>query len=388
MSTTIAESPPTEVKPSPFHAALENAFKGDEASPVETKSEAASKSAEVVKESAKSVPDALFKKPEADAKSADEPPQTKVAADEITEPPKLDAKGKAGWEALKKTAREESTKRAELEKQIEEWKSKGRDPETLEKQLAERDKKLSEYESKVARVDLESSESFQREIVEPRNREMQRAKAFAEEIDANPEELTDALSLTGKARANALRDLGLDLDPVQSGRLGRIIEKMDELHERAESERSNAKQSLEQRTERERLDRLAEHGEFVKTKFLQFEDTTKRLKSRLEILNQVDGHEDWNTKSKAVVESARAYIQDNPYADVEAVIEAKAMPVYRELFLETREREAALESKVAEMEKELKAIHGRSPSLTQRGAAATTGNPKPFSSMIAEAFGQ
>jgi DNA-binding protein H-NS len=388
MSTTIAEAPPTENKTSPFHAALENAFKGDETSPVEIKTEATPKSAEVIKETAKSVPDTLFKKPEADAKSADEPSQAKVAADEITEPPKLDAKGKAGWEALKKTAREESTKRAELEKQIEEWKSKGRDPETLEKALLERDKKLSEYEAKVARVDLESSESFQREIVEPFNREIQRAKAFADEIDANPEELSEALSLVGKARANALRDMGFDLDPVQSGRLGRIIEKMDELHERAESERSNAKMFLDQRTERERLDKLSEHGEFVKTKFLQFEDTTKRLKSRLEILNQVDGHEDWNTKSKAVVENARAYIQDNPYADVEAVIEAKAMPVYRELFLETREREAALESKVAEMEKELKAIHGRSPSLTQRGAAATTGNSKPFSSMIAEAFGQ
>ena len=182
--------------------------------------------------------------------------------------------------------------------------------------------------------------------------------------------------------------MGLDLDPVQSGRLGRIIEKMDELHERAESERSNAKMFLDQRMERERLNKLSEHGEFVKTKFLQFEDTTKQMRSRLEILNQVDGHHDWNTKSRGVVESARAYIQDNPYADVEAVIEAKAMPVYRELFLETREREAALESKVAEMEKELKAIHGRSPSLTQRGHAAATGNSRPFSSMIAEAFGQ
>ena len=388
MSTTIAEAPPAENKPSPFHAALENAFNGDEAPPVETKKEAAAPPAEVAKESAKSVPDALFKKPEADAKSSDELPPEKTALDEIAEPPRLDSKGKAGWEALKKTAREEATKRAELEKQIEEWKSKGRDHETMEKALSDRDQKLLEYETKVARVDLESSESFQREIVEPFNREIQRAKAFADEVDANPEELSEALSLVGKARANALRDMGLDLDPVQSGRLGRIIEKMDELHERAESERSNAKMFLDQRTERERLDKLSEHGEFVKTKFLQFEDTTKQMRSRLEILNQVDGHHDWNTKSRGVVESARAYIQDNPYADVEAVIEAKAMPVYRELFLETREREAALESKVAEMEKELKAIHGRSPSLTQRGHAAATGNSRPFSSMIAEAFGQ
>ena len=387
MSTTIAEAPPTESKSSPFNAALENAFNGDNALPVETESKS-EEPAKVSKESTKSVPDALFKRSESDTRPVEESTPEKTALDEIAEPPKLDSKGKAGWEALKKTAREEATKRAELEKQIEEWKSKGRDHEAMEKALSDRDKKLLEYETKVARVDLESSESFQREIVEPFNREIQRAKAFADEVDANPEELSEALSLVGKARANALRDMGLDLDPVQSGRLGRIIEKMDELHERAESERSNAKMFLDQRAERERLDKLSEHGEFVKTKFLQFEDTTKQMRSRLEILNQVDGHHDWNTKSRGVVESARAYIQDNPYADVEAVIEAKAMPVYRELFLETREREAALESKVAEMEKELKAIHGRSPSLTQRGHAAATGNSRPFSSMIAEAFGQ
>lgn len=387
MSTTIAELPPTESKSSPFNAALENAFNGDNALPVETESKS-EEPAKVSKESTKSVPDSLFKRSDADARPIEESTPEKIVLDEIAEPPRLDAKGKAGWEALKKAAREESTKRAELEKQIEEWKSKSRDHETMQKALSDRDQKLLEYETKVARVDLESSESFQREIVEPFNREIQRAKAFADEVDANPEELSEALSLVGKARANALRDMGLDLDPVQSGRLGRIIEKMDELHERAESERSNAKMFLDQRTERERLDKLSEHGEFVKTKFLQFEDTTKQMRSRLEILNQVDGHHDWNTKSKGVVESARAYIQDNPYADVEAVIEAKAMPVYRELFLETREREAALESRVAEMEKELKAIHGRSPSLTQRGHAAATGNSKPFSSMIAEAFGQ
>ena len=387
MSTTITEAPPTESKSSPFNAALENAFNGDNALPVETESKS-EEPAKVSKESTKSVPDALFKRPDSDTRPVEESLPEKTALDEIAEPPRLDAKGKAGWEALKKTAREESTKRAELEKQIEEWKSKSRDHETMEKALSDRDQKLLEYEAKVARFDLESSESFQREIVEPFNREIQRAKAFADEVDVNPEELSEALSLVGKARANALRDMGLDLDPVQSGRLGRIIEKMDELHERAESERSNAKMFLDQRAERERLDKLSEHGEFVKTKFLQFEDTTKQMRSRLEILNQVDGHHDWNTKSRGVVESARAYIQDNPYADVEAVIEAKAMPVYRELFLETREREAALESKVAEMEKELKAIHGRSPSLTQRGHAAATGNSKPFSSMIAEAFGQ
>lgn len=384
MSTTIAETSPAETKSSPFSAALENAFKGDNALPVETES-TSQEPAKVEKESSRSVPDALFKRPESDTRSIEESLPEKTAVDEIAEPPKLDAKGKAGWEALKKTAREESAKRAELERQIEDWKSKGRDPETLEKHLSERDKRIADYEERVARVDLELTESFKRDIIEPRQKEIGKAKALADEMEVNPDEMSSALNLRGKARSNALREMGIDPD---GGRISRIMDNLDELHDRAEYDRANAKQALEYRIERERMDKLSEHGEFVKTKFLQFDDMTKRMRSKLEILNQVDGHEDWNTKSRGVVESARAYIQDNPYADVEAVIEAKSMPVYRELFLETREREAALESRVAEMEKELKAIHGRSPSLTQRGQAATTGNSKPFSSMIAEAFGQ
>lgn len=384
MSTTIAETSPAETQSSPFSAALENAFKGDNALPVETESPS-HEPVKVAKESSKSVPDALFKRPDSDTRSVEESLPEKTAVDEIAEPPKLDAKGKAGWEALKKTAREESAKRAELERQIEDWKSKGRDPETLEKQLSERDKRIADYEERVARVDLELTESFKRDIIEPRQKEISKAKALADEMEVNPDEMSSALNLRGKARSNALREMGIDPD---GGRISRIMDNLDELHDRAEHDRANAKQALEYRIERERLDKLSEHGEFVKTKFLQFDDMTKRMRSKLEILNQVDGHEDWNNKSRWVVESARAYIQDNPYADVEAVIEAKSMPVYRELFLETREREAALESRVAEMEKELKAIHGRSPSLTQRGQAATTGNSKPFSSMIAEAFGQ
>jgi hypothetical protein len=177
---------------------------------------------------------------------------------------KLDAKGKAGWEALKKTAREESTKRAELERQIEDWKSKGRDPETLEKHLSERDKRIADYEERVARVDLELTESFKRDITEPRQKEIGKAKALADEMEVNPDEMSSALNLRGKARSNALREMGIDPD---GGRISRIMDNLDELHDRAEYDRANAKQALEYRIERERLDKLSEHGEFVKTKF-------------------------------------------------------------------------------------------------------------------------
>jgi hypothetical protein len=385
MSTTIAEAPPAENKPSPFHAALENAFKGEDAPPVETKKDEAppAEAAKAEAETKKSTRDDLFKKPE--AKEAEAAITEKPVVDEIAEPPKLDAKGKAGWEALKKINREKDQALTQLQKQMEEWKVSGRDPETLEKHLAERDKRIADYEERVSRVDLELTDSFKREITEPRQKEMGKAKALAEEMEVSPDEMSSALNLRGKARSAALREIGIDPD---GGRISRIMDNLDELHDRAESERANAKQSLDQRKEQERMEQAAAHSEQVKRQFLNFEETTRRMKASLEILNRVDGDDDWNTKSKSVVEGAKAYMEANPYADAEAVLEAKAMPVYRALFLEEREKVATKNALIADMEKELKAIHGRSPSLTQRGAAATTGNPKPFSSMIAEAFGQ
>ena len=44
---------------------------------------------------------------------------------------------------------------------------------------------------------------------------------------------------------------------------------------------------------------------------------------------------------------------------------------------------------IAEMEAELKSIHSKGPALTQRGTGSAPGdNKRPFSSAIAEAFGQ
>ena len=84
MSTTIAEASPTESKSSPFNAALENAFNGDNALPVETESKS-EEPAKVSKESTKSVPDALFKRPDSDTRPVEESLPEKTALDEIAD---------------------------------------------------------------------------------------------------------------------------------------------------------------------------------------------------------------------------------------------------------------------------------------------------------------
>lgn len=377
--TPIAAAPASPPS-TPFSEALAKAM--TEASPESVAPEVATEKVES-KPAKSSVPEELFRKD----RPADE--LEKSSIEDIGEPDhKGNSKAKAGWEALKTKVREEETKRAELERQISEWKSKGRDPETLEKALAERDKKLSDYEAKVAQVDLELSESFKRDIIEPRNREIARAKALAEEIEVNPDELASALSLAGKARAKALRDMAMDLDAVQSGRLGRIIEKMDEIGDRAAEERANAKQSLEQRAERERLERIAEQGALVKTKFLEFEDTSRALKAAHPVLNHAEGHDEWNRQADSILQAARDAVEANPKTNIRAEIESRTAAVYQRLFSEANDMVSAQEKKIAEMEAELKAIHGKSPSLTQRGSGAAAENSRPFSQAFANLMTQ
>lgn len=371
---TASATPPS----TPFSEALAKAMTGTAPEPSPTP-EAVPKKTET-KPPKSSVPEELFKKPDkADAESE------KTPIEDIGEPDhKGNPKAKSGWDAIKKVAREEAEARMSLQKQIDDWKINGRDPDTLEKALAERDKKLSDYEAKIAQVDLELSDSFKREIIEPRNREIARAKALAEEIDASPDELASALSLTGKARANALLDMAMDLDQVQGGRLGRIIEKLDELGEKAAEERANAKQSLEQRAERERMERIAEQGALVKTKFLEFEDTSRALKAAHPVLNHAEGHDEWNRQADSIIQAARDAVETNPRTNIRAEIESRTAAVYQRLFSEANDLVSAQEKKISEMEAELKAIHSRSPSLTQRDSGAKTENARPFSQAFAD----
>ncbi len=140
MSTTIAEIPAADTaKVSPFKAAMEAAFKDVpdvEMAPKETSAPKAEPKADTPPKSAEAktgVPAEFLPKTEPKKEAA-----PAVESDDIgiPEPPKLDAKGKAGWEAAKAKIREQTNRLSEFERTQAEWKSKGRDPETLEKQLA------------------------------------------------------------------------------------------------------------------------------------------------------------------------------------------------------------------------------------------------------------
>lgn len=383
MSTATAE--PTEaVKPSGFAAALEAAFTDSETTkpePVKAEAKVTEEKTEPVKTEVKTgTPRELFKK--ADAAKADEP---KSPIDDIAEPVFKDAKGKAGWEALKGEAKTWQGKAAQLEKQIADAKAAGRDPETLEARLASHEKKIAEYDTIVSRARLEDHPDFRREFIDGRAKVVTKAQAIVEESGGDKDAIALALNLRGKARADAIRDAAGDLDPFQAARLGRAIDELTDLDERADVKRADSAKAYEEMRDVERKRDSEARANLAKTKFLEFDDTSRSLKAELEVLNRADGHDEWNARAEAILRDAKAAVEANPHTNIRAEIEARALPVYRQLFIEADDKVSAYESKIAELESELKSIHGKSPGLASR-AAGQEGAKKSFSETLASAF--
>lgn len=373
---------------SPFSAALDKVFAPVAELPPKKKEPAAEspKKEEPKPPAPKSgTPKELFAKPEG---KKDEVVAPKSAIDEIAEPVKMDAKGKAGWEALKAAAKSSEIKAAELERKIADAKAAGKDTETLEARLASQEAKLTEYDAIVTRARLDDHPEFRREFIEGREKEIDKAAQVLEEISDEKGDIAAALALKGKARSKAIGELG-EMDHMQAVRLDRLLEKIDDLDERAAAKREQAQESYKELQEQTRQKETASRSDLVKRKHLEFEDTSRSLRGELEVLNRAEGYDDWNARGESILKAAQAAVESNPNTNIRAEIEARAMPVYRQMFIEANAKVSEHEAKIAELEKELKAIHGKSPSLSSRSrnGAAEGDAKRPFSAALDRALG-
>lgn len=388
-----ATAPSTEKAVSPFAAKLAEAFK-ETPEAVETstetitepKKEAPKKETPAVEPADKktATPRDLFKKSDAAtaAKAADEAP----AADEfdkITAPDFKDEKGKKGWEAQKAEGRKwkgeaqtAATKLKELEARIAEY-------EPLKGQLAERDAKLKEYDEIVSRARIEDHPEFRKEFIDGREKVVGRAKSIIEESGGDAKAIERALNLPrGKARVDALAEAMSELDSVQASRLGRAIDDLNDLDERAQVKRDNAKESYAKLKEQEQQREMEAKSQRAQSRGLEFDGTVREMRGTLEVLNKADGHDEWNARADSIVKEAKAFVDEHPGSDIKAEILSRALPVYRDLFLQSDAKVTELEKKNAEMEAELRKIHGKSPSLAGRTTSTQSGgdkSSKPFS---------
>lgn len=395
MSTATAEPEATK-PPSAFSNSIAEAFKAAEAEPtIETPpdapptpkrepTKAKEKPAEKTEpEPAKAktgTPRELFNKQSRAAK--DEPAKSEEAptsaVDAIAEPDfKGDTKARSGWDALKTEAKTWERKTLDMERRDAERKAAGKDSETLETRLAERDARLKEYDGIVTRARLEDHPDFRREFVDGRTELVQRAQTIIEESGGDKEAIATALNLKGKARVDALREVAGELDNFQAGRLGRVIDELTNLDTRGDAKRSDAQKAYDELRATERQREAETGAKRAQDRKVLFDDTARRLTSELEVLTKADGYDDHNKQADSILADSRAYCEAHPEADPEAEILARSIPAYRDLFVQADDRAAKAEAENAKLKAELTAIHGKSPSLTGRRTADSSNGEKP-----------
>lgn len=351
----MADEPPAE---SAFAAALRAADAAKPEAAITKEPVVTEKVTEVKSENR--VPDNLFKK-----ETLAKPVESEI--DKITEPTFRTEGERTNFKALRDKAKDYETKTragetkiAELEAKIKEVEARGGDTEKLSSRLVEMEKKTAEYEELLAKTNIEEHPAFKKQFVEGRAKIVDRAKKLIEEAGGDVVAITTAFNLRGKARFDALREVASELDGFQQGRLGKCIDELSELDETADSKRASAKQAYQEMQENDRQQSERGRQEFTVTARKAFESATKSV--GLEVLTKIDGNDWWNKQADEIQENARKFYEGNNSLDTAAqtALKAHAMPVYRNLYLEERKEVETLNSKVAELQKELKGIHSRS----------------------------
>lgn len=294
----------------------------------------------------------------------------KSELDSIPEPTTKNESERVNFKQLREKAKafelEATThkgKVAELEAKIVAAEAKGASTTALEAKLAEIEKVKASYEEIIAKTNIEQHPAFKEKYVDGREKLIGKAQKLIEESGGDKDAIATALNLRGKARVDALQEVADGLSNFQAGRLGKLIDELSDLDEEADSKRANAKLTYQEQQEQER--QTAEQGqqEYTIQARRAFDTATKAVK--LEVLTRIQGNDAWNQSADAIESQAKAFFESNDSLDkaAEMAIKGHAMEAYRAHYLTERQHSEKLEVKVAELEKELKGIHGRSAPL-------------------------
>lgn len=112
--------------------------------------------------------------------------------------------------------------------------------------------------TKIERVDLMSSPKFQKEFLVPRGNMFAEAKEVLKDAGIDPETLDRVMTLTGKAKIDALDRIVSDIpSQVLRDRLGRLVDGIDSKTREINEHLRNARGTREQLTRQEKIEQHA-----------------------------------------------------------------------------------------------------------------------------------
>ena len=358
---TIIPSPATTEIAAKIQAAFSSAMIGDpKAKPDATKP--AEKQPEKLEPTGNAIDDII------------DPPKEKVKEPEKDELEAFQDPKTANLGKLREITGEKIAKIKELESQLAEATTKAATPTVSPELKAENDAlkaKIEEMSAYVKAADISLDPAFKAKYVDGRESLIAKAVARATDGGAEGQELRDALSLTGKKRNDAVKDVLSSLDDTDRARVVRLLDQVEELDEqRAEAMKDTGRtwediqkgRQSQSATDRKkaadaRQQEVAQVADALPSEFVL-------LRKALPSAKDADA---WN----AEVEQARKDAEflaspDAPVADVaKAILKGLRADKLQTLFLSERKSRIAAED-------ELKKFHGASPGPVGRERAAAT----------------
>jgi hypothetical protein len=373
MSTALAEPPataaveaPAEINVPPAENPFVRAFKEDTAAPVEKAPETPTESApEALAESSGDATRQLFRK-KAGSETQETAPESEI--DKIKPPEKLSEANQTGWEALRGKAKTFEARVRELETEYPTLKEKAAAVEKLEAELKSREEALAQAKAHVERADAANSPEFRSKYVDGRAKIVSDVEALVKANEGDPADVAAALALKGAARMKALASVAESIPGFQQGILGNLLQQLDSLDTEAAAKlEKSGDYWKEVQAERAAKDQQAAEA-FTKQSRVAFDAAKRRAAADIQVLQRVEGNDEWNARAETIIKDAeKAFFEtDSLDTGAEMAILAKSAPVFRDMLVAEMDRSDGLEKKVADLEAELRKIHGGAPGATGR----------------------
>jgi hypothetical protein len=247
---------------------------------------------------------------------------------------------------------------------------------TVKEQLGKVDPKLADTVSTVSRerddlksenarlreaitaINVEFDPDYQAKYVAGRQKLVDRAVSRVKEYGGNVDQFTDALSLNGKARTQALKEALAEVEEIDRPRIISVLDQIQSLDDEKADLQKDPGEAFEKLNARrlEEAERAAQ--DFERARKSEFDKIVSSLPEKSPMFRQIDGHDDWNEPIKQSIATAEKVLGKDPeYSQVvEIALKGSRYDAVEKLLIDTRKELTAANARIAEFE-------GASPNL-------------------------
>jgi len=288
------------------------------------------------------------------------------ASDEIPIPEEPPAsikteKGKADWKQWRKQW-------AEMQAKVKQYESgqqqavPSEEVNNLKAQNQQLMERLQQLSPVVERANIELHPAFQAQFIQPRQQMVAEGREALETAGADPAMLERAMSLTGKARIEALDEIFETVtSPTLRAKLEQVAWHIDSIDKQKAQVLADLPKAHERLQQEERIRNQQQMEQQEKHFLAVLDDSVGKLAETFPLLREIPGNDEWNATRQREIQSARELLTrtTDPAQLAAAAVMATQAPRLQQWALNERKLRLAAEKELAE-------LRGAEPSLGRR----------------------